>query len=91
MSVRRINVPMPAQVALGSDGVPMHVRWQMPNQQEVWRSARVEHVIESWHVDDAWWTDHPVSRACYACQLDAGQRLILVYDAILKCWYAQRS
>lgn len=91
--VRRINQPARATVTLGPDGRPATVRWQHAGRRKgggQMRRARVEHVIDTWHVDDLWWTDTPVRRACYECQLDEGTRMLLVYDIAARRWFVQR-
>lgn len=89
--MRRINVPVPARVTMGQHGLPAAVSWRHGvGGAASQRSAHVEHVIEIWHVDDDWWTGAPISRACYACQLDGGMRIVVVYDGYAKRWFVQR-
>lgn len=91
MSVRRVNEPQRAAVTLGVDGRPKTVAWASGGgRTQRSRRATVEHVIESWHVDDLWWTHEPVRRACYECQLDEGTRIVIVYDIAAARWYVQR-
>jgi hypothetical protein len=89
MSMRRVNKPMPAQVRVGRDGAPERISWQQP-QGRGRRQGTVEHVLDTWSVDDAWWTRQPVRRMYYECQLAGGVRMIAVYDRITGSWYAQR-
>lgn len=88
MSVRRVNQPMPAAVVLGGDERPARVSWSDGVRSH--RGGVVEHVIDVWYVDDAWWSDQPVQRIYYECQLEHGARIIVVYDCHAQEWYAQR-
>jgi hypothetical protein len=93
MSVIRLNEPVPAQVWL-EDGQPVHVRWQgagvTGGKPGAPREAGVERVLDTWYVDDAWWTDAPVRRVYHECQLDGGMRRVLVFDLVAGAWRIQR-
>lgn len=91
MSVRRLNQPEPARVTLGSDHRPATVEWHPHSSPRGHvRRERVEHVLDVWYVDDAWWTDAAVRRMYYECQLEGGARLIAVYDLEASSWFVQR-
>ena len=90
--LRRLNQPTPADVRLGADGRPARVAWRVPRgvrgtsrQMEV-----VECVLDTWCVDDAWWSDHPIRRLYHEVQLVSGVRLVLSWDMIDSRWLAQR-
>jgi hypothetical protein len=93
VGVRKLNEPEPAQVRLDADHRPVRVRWQAggsrPGRGQV-REAGVERVLDTWYVDDAWWTGAPVRRIYHECQLDGGVRRVLVYDLGAKAWMIQR-
>jgi len=82
-AVRRINEPVPADVWLGADGRPDRVSWRA-------RIEGVEAVLDTWYVDDAWWSDRPVRRIYHEVQLDTGVRLVLSWDLVAQRWLAQR-
>lgn len=94
MSVRRLNEPVPAEVALGDDGRPCVVRWTPRRRGAARRTSSrcdtVEVVLDVWYVDDLWWTSEPVRRAYHECQLSEGTRIIVVWDHIAKQWFVQR-
>lgn len=96
-ALRRINEPVPAQVWLGSDGRPERVAWRAARGASRGRAGRVaqrvervERVLETWYVDDAWWTDAPVRRIYHEVQLDGGVHLVLSWDLVTRQWLAQR-
>lgn len=85
MAVRRLNEPIPAQVrAHADDGRP----WQVRMRDGSWRE--VEHVLDEWEIDDRWWTDSPVRRNYFACQLLGGMAVTVMYDLSAEAWYVQR-
>jgi hypothetical protein len=91
-SVRRINEPMPADVRLGPDGRPAWVSWRGNGRGSRGgeRRERVECVLDTWCVDDAWWTERPVRRIYHEVQLVSGVRLVLSWDMVAERWLAQR-
>jgi hypothetical protein len=82
-AVRRLNEPAPTQVQLGGDGRPCLVSWRG-------RAEPVECVLDTWYVDDAWWSDRPLRRIYHEVQLETGVRLVLSWDLVGECWLAQR-
>ena len=89
--MRRLNEPEPAQVRLDGDRRPVRVRWHASGKRsETWREADVERLLDTWYVDDVWWTDTPVRRIYHECQLEGGVRRVLVYDLVSEEWMIQR-
>lgn len=93
--VRRLNEPTPADVRLGADGRPAQVAWRAPRGarsrgRERIAFERVEAVLDTWCVDDAWWSDRPVRRLYHEVQLVSGVRLVLSWDMDAGSWQAQR-
>ena len=91
--LRRLNEPVPADVRLGPDGRPARVAWRGTGRGS--RGAhrqqdQVETVLDTWCVDDAWWTDRPVRRIYHEVQLMSGVRLVLSWDMVDERWLAQR-
>jgi hypothetical protein len=82
-ALRRINEPIPARVWLDEHDRPARVEWRG-------REEQVECVLDTWCVDDAWWSDHPVRRLYHEVQLATGVRLVLSWDMVAKRWLAQR-
>jgi hypothetical protein len=91
--VRRINEPAPAQVWLDEHDRPTRVAWRTTRPGAVRSGAaaeRVECVLDTWCVDDAWWTERPVRRIYHEVQLVSGVRLVLSWDLVEQRWMAQR-
>ena len=85
--MKRLNQPQPARVTLDSVRRPASVSW---GARGAVRRAVVEHVLDCWYVDEGWWSDAPLRRMYYECQLAGGVRLIVVYDLITQRWFVQR-
>jgi len=90
--LHRLNEPVPAEVRLGADGRPARVGWRVTRGA---RSSRpqlepVECVLDTWCVDDAWWSERPVRRIYHEVQLESGVRLVLSWDMVEARWLAQR-
>jgi hypothetical protein len=81
LSLRRINLPEPLEVAESDSGGPLEVR--SPGRQAV--SA----IEDMWRIDDEWWRSEPISRLYYAVLLNSGQRLAVYKDLIAGKWYRQ--
>jgi hypothetical protein len=47
-------------------------------------------VLDTWCVDDAWWSERPVRRLYHEVQLASGVRLVLSWDLLANRWLAQR-
>lgn len=52
-----------------------------------WRE--VSSVIESWHIEEEWWTQRPIQRTYYRVSLDNGTHLQLFLEG--SAWYKQCS
>lgn len=91
-SLRRLNQPVPADVRIGSDGRPTRVAWRVPRgvRGRHPRMEPVECVLDTWYVDDAWWSGRPVRRIYHEVQLVSGVRLVLSWDMVEERWLAQR-
>ena len=90
-SVRRINEPVPARVWLDGADRPERVAWRTrPGDDAQLRPEPVECVLDTWCVDDAWWSDRPVRRIYHEVQLTSGVRLVLSWDMVAQRWLAQR-
>lgn len=91
--LRRLNEPVPADVRLGADGRPARVAWRVPRgarRGERPRLERVEVVLDTWCVDDAWWSERPVRRIYHELQLEGGTRLVVSWDMVEQRWLVQR-
>ncbi len=91
--LRRLNEPVPADVRLGADGRPARVSWRGAGRGSRGGDRRnevVECVLDTWCVDDAWWSDRPVRRLYHEVQLVSGVRLVLSWDMVEGRWLAQR-
>lgn len=88
MTVRRLNEPVAATVRLDEQRRPRFVQWNQRGYPQP-KQGSVEQVLDSWYVDEGWWTDTPVRRMYYECQLSEGARVIAVYDLAEATWYVQ--
>jgi hypothetical protein len=71
------------------------VAWRTPRgarsrEREQIPFEPVEAVLDTWCVDDAWWSDRPVRRLYHEVQLVSGVRLVLSWDMDAGRWQAQR-
>lgn len=91
--LRRLNEPVAADVRLDADGRPARVAWRTrPGARRGERPVHepVEVVLDTWCVDDAWWSERPVRRIYHEVQLVGGMRLVLSWDMVDERWLAQR-
>ena len=51
---------------------------------------RVEHVRESWLVEDRWWTERPVRRCYWEVVTAIGRDEIVFHDLLSGRWWRQR-
>ena len=63
----------------GDDGQPVTVD-----------SRDVDAVVESWLIEDRWWTDRPLRRRYWELVTDAGANTIVFRDLRSGGWYEQR-
>ena len=52
------------------------------------RRRRVEHVQDTWRIDDEWWRA-PISRRYYQLTLDDGSVRTVYQDLVTSEWYEQ--
>ena len=76
---RRLALPRAARVAVAPGGQPLTVDGQT-----------VEHVRESWLVEDRWWTDRPLRRRYWELVSDGGRDLVVFHDLAGGGWFRQR-
>ncbi|HXB65026.1 MAG TPA: hypothetical protein VNV42_09160 [Solirubrobacteraceae bacterium] len=77
-SSRPLNRPRPARVRMGAGGTPHTVD-----------GRRVEHVRESWLVEDRWWTGRPLRRRYWEVVSAGGRNLVVFHDLCTGEWYGQ--
>ena len=85
-TLRALNGP--ARLAVQADAAlqPLAV------QRTTWPRARtVDHIQDSWRIDDEWWRDSPISRHYFTLLLHDGTLLTLYHDLIADAWFEQRS
>ena len=75
---RTLNAPRGARVRMGPAGVPREVD-----------GCRVEHVRESWLVEDRWWTGRPLRRRYWEVVNARGANLVVFHDLCSGAWFAQ--
>jgi hypothetical protein len=77
---RLLYTPRPANVRCGPGGVPIRIG-----------TDRVEHVLESWLVEDRWWTDLPLERRYWEVTSAGGRNLVVFHDLRSGDWFDQRA
>ena len=76
-----LNQPRPVHVVTDLRGTPTTIH--LSN-----RARRVEHIRESWRIDDEWWRT-PISRQYVRVVLDTGRLVTLYLDLEEQRWYLQ--
>jgi hypothetical protein len=75
---RRLALPRGARIRAAPGGQPLAVDGQA-----------VEHVRESWLVEDRWWTDQPLRRRYWEIVTRTGRVLVVYHDLAADRWYSQ--
>jgi hypothetical protein len=75
---RRLALPRAARVRGGPGGAPLAVDGQA-----------VEHLRESWLVEDRWWTDRPLRRRYWEIVTGSGRVLVVFHDLAGNEWFRQ--
>jgi len=75
---RRLALPRGARVRAAPGGQPLAVDGQA-----------VEHVRESWLVEDRWWADQPLRRRYWEIVTSAGRVLVVYHDLAADRWFCQ--
>jgi hypothetical protein len=65
----QLNLPRPARVRLGPEGVPAQVD-----------GHSIELVRESWLVEDRWWTVQPLRRRYWELVSCSGRNMVVFHD-----------
>ena len=76
---RRLATARAARVRATRAGRPLEVDGQ-----------RIEHVRESWLVEDRWWTEQPLRRRYWELVSDGGRDLVVYHDLASGSWLRQR-
>jgi hypothetical protein len=76
---RRLALPRGARVLVAPGGQPLEVDGQA-----------VEHVRESWLVEDRWWTERPLRRRYWELVSERGRDLVVFHDLTDGRWFRQR-
>jgi hypothetical protein len=66
-------------VQAAADGTPRQVD-----------SQPIEHVRESWLIEDRWWTNRPVRRRYWELVTDRGRDVVVFHDLLGGRWFRQR-
>ncbi|MHB1538762.1 MAG: hypothetical protein ACYCUM_00550 [Solirubrobacteraceae bacterium] len=77
-TLRTLNRPRAARVRVGDDGAPSSVD-----------GATVEAMRETWLLEDAWWTEHPLRRRYWEVVLADGASVVVFHDLCTGRWFAQ--
>jgi hypothetical protein len=65
----QLNLPRPARVRIGSEGVPAQVD-----------GHSIELVRESWLVEDRWWMAQPLRRRYWEVVSTSGRNMVVFHD-----------
>jgi hypothetical protein len=76
---RRLATARPARVRATAAGKPLAVDGEP-----------VEHVRETWLVEDRWWTDRPLRRRYWELVGARGRNLVVYHDLVSGSWLRQR-
>jgi hypothetical protein len=76
---RRLAVPRRVTVLAGEEGRPLEVG-----------GDAVEHVRESWLIEDRWWTDRPLRRRYWEVVTANGRNEVVFHDLGGGRWWRQR-
>ena len=76
---RRIAEPRPARVSTDGGGQPLAVDGEV-----------VDAVLESWLVEDRWWTDRPLRRRYWEVVTAGGRNVVVFRDLVAQGWRRQR-
>ena len=76
---RRLALPRSARVRVAPGGAPLEVDGQA-----------VEHVRESWLVEDRWWTEKPLRRHYWELVTVSGRDEVVFCDLRSGRWWRQR-
>jgi len=76
---RRIAEPRPARVSADGGGQPLAVDGEV-----------VDVVLESWLVEDRWWTDRPLRRRYWEVVTAGGRNVVVFRDLVAQGWQRQR-
>ncbi len=74
------NAPAPVRVQADEDGQPIRVDGQ-----------QVDEVVESWLVEDRWWTEQPLRRRYWEVLTVSGRNRVVFHDLVTGGWYAQTA
>ena len=75
---RRLALPRGARVRAAPGGQPLAVD-----------GRAIEHVRESWLVEDRWWTDQPLRRRYWEIVTGGGRVLVVYHDLVADRWLCQ--
>jgi hypothetical protein len=75
---RRLALPRNARIRAAPGGQPLAVDGQV-----------VEHVRESWLVEDRWWTDQPLRRRYWEIVTGTGRVVVVFHDLAADRWLRQ--
>jgi len=69
---------------------PVAVRAQQGTPIEV-DGEKVEAEVESWLVEDRWWTEQPVRRRYWELVTSGGRWIVVFHDLEAGAWFAQAA
>jgi CO dehydrogenase/acetyl-CoA synthase delta subunit len=79
-SIRRLGEPRPAVVrAAEADGRPLSVDGEA-----------VEAVVETWLLEDRWWTERPLRRRMWEVVTARGRAVVVHRDLVDGSWWRSR-
>jgi hypothetical protein len=65
----------------------VHVRAAPDGSPARIRGEPVEHLRESWLIEDRWWTDEPLRRRYWEVVTQSGRNITIFHNLIDGLWY----
>lgn len=78
-TIRRLGEPRPASVRAAPDGRPLRADGE-----------DVEAVVETWLLEDRWWTDRPLRRRMWEVITVRGRAVVVYRDLVDGRWWRSR-
>jgi hypothetical protein len=75
---RQLRLPRRVRINADAHGEPLSIG-----------ADRIEHVRESWLVEDRWWTERPLRRRYWEVVGESGRNAVVFHDLLSGEWFVQ--